>query len=157
MACSQKKTIAEYCEAEENKEVVGCKAIEDSIPTKPSSGCPKGTKPSGDNDKHCCCEGLDNCCWHKCPLEGTLENLKKLTSCGIEGGQDKWSYAKLSTNGNEGAFVAQGVVLEDPGTVTMVSMPAEGNTEKSSSGITTPFANAIGLLIAIYITLVNNI
>ena len=25
MACSQKKTIAEYCDAEENKEVVGCK------------------------------------------------------------------------------------------------------------------------------------
>ena len=83
-------------------------ADEESIPTKPSKGCPRGTKPSGDDDKDCCCEGLENCCWHKCPLEGTLENLKKLTSCGIEGGQDKWSYANLTRNGNERAFVAQG-------------------------------------------------
>ena len=85
-----------------------CIAIEGSIPSKPDKGCPEGSKPSKDNEKHCCCNDLAGCCWHKCPLKGTDENVDKMEKCGIQGGIDKWSYARLASNDNEKAFVAQG-------------------------------------------------
>ena len=80
-----------------------CTVDEGSIPEKPDSGCPAGTKPSGE---HCCCDGLQDCCWHKCPMEGTQENLDKLEKCGIK--EKKWAYGKLARNGDEPTFVAQG-------------------------------------------------
>ena len=78
----------------------------DLIPSKPSSGCPFNTLPNEDNIHDCCCDGFDDCCWSKCPLEGTDENLEKLKHCGIE--LNKWSYGKLERNGDIRTFVAQG-------------------------------------------------
>ena len=78
---------------------------EENIPTKPSDGCPAGSKATGENDKHCCCENIDGCCWHKCPISATTENFEKLSKCGME--KQQWAYIKLPANGNERMFVAQ--------------------------------------------------
>ena len=78
---------------------------EENIPDKPSDGCPAGSTATGENDKHCCCDFDNKCCWHKCPIDGTAENLEKLSKCGME--KQKWAYAKLPANGNARTFVAQ--------------------------------------------------
>ena len=68
----------------------------DLIPSKPTTGCPFGTVPNEDNSNDCCCKGFDNCCWRKCPIQGTDENLEKLRHCGIE--LNKWAFGKLAEN-----------------------------------------------------------
>ena len=80
------------------------------IPTKPSTGCPTGTEKGGKDNEDCCCKGIENCCWTKCSVDGTEENLQNLKNCAISKsmGVPQWSYAKLQANGNERAFVAQG-------------------------------------------------
>ena len=48
---------------------------------------------------------MEDCCWNKCPVEGTKENLEKLNKCGVE--PDQWSFAKTGSSGEERVFIAQ--------------------------------------------------
>ena len=79
-------------------------ALTDKIPKKPSNGCPSNTKPGTDGN-YCCCDEIEDCCWNKCPVEGTKENLEKLNQCGVE--PDQWSFAKTGSSGEERVFIAQ--------------------------------------------------
>ena len=60
---------------------------------------------------------MEDCCWNKCPIEGTKENLEKLNQCGVEPDTSepiKWSFAKTGSSGEERVFIAQaGKIIAD--------------------------------------------